>query len=225
MNKTELLDQKDIMEGTTINIQQTRLGSPHAVLFYDKPDTMVNAAEAFLAEGFRAGDAVVIVATESMRECLKLRFTLLGLDLATLEAEGSYVVLDASENIELFMVGDAPEKVLFSRFVGGAIEKACARSRSGRTRAFGEMVAVLCGRGAPEAAIRLEHCWNVLGRMYPLQLLCGYPMDLFRADENRSDFARICDSHADVLPAESFAPGVEESKRRSMASLQRPSAS
>jgi hypothetical protein len=186
---------------------------------------MANAAEIFLADGLLAGDAAVIVATEPMRESLKLRFTLLGLDLATLEAEGSYVVLDASETLELFMVGDAPEKVLFSRFVGGAVEKACASSRSGRTRAFGEMVAVLCARGAPEAAIRLEHCWNVIGRMYPLQLLCGYPMDLFRGDESRSDFARICDSHAEVLPAESFAPGLEEAKRRPMASLQRPSAS
>ena len=183
---------------------------------------MANAAEAFLSEGFRAGDAVVIVATQSMRECLKLRFTLLGLDLPTLEAEGSYVVLDASETLELFMVGDAPEKVLFSRFVGGAIEKACASSRSGRTRAFGEMVAVLCARGAPEAAIRLEHCWNVLGRMYPLQLLCGYPMDLFREDGDRSNFALICDSHAEVLAPESFAPEMQEAKRRSMASLQRP---
>ena len=186
---------------------------------------MANAAEAFLAEGLRAGDAAVVVATKSMRDCLKLRFTLLGLDLATLQAAGTYVVLDASETLELFMVGDAPEKVLFSRFVGGAIEKACASSRSGRTRAFGEMVAVLCARGAPEAAILLEHCWNVLGRMHPMQLLCGYPMDLFRGDENRSDFARICDSHADVLPAEGFAPGIEEAKRRSMASLQRPPAS
>jgi hypothetical protein len=214
------------MEGKPINaIQQIPLISPHAVLFYEKPDTMANAAEAFLAEGLRAGDAVVIVATQSMRDSLKLRFTLLGLDLPTLEAEGSYVVLDASETLELFMVGDAPEKVLFSRFVGGAVEKACASSRSGRTRAFGEMVAVLCARGAPEAAIRLEHCWNVLGRMYPLQLLCGYPMDLFRGDENRSDFARICDSHADVLPAESLEPDIEAPKRRSMASLQRPSVS
>ena len=88
------------MKGKTINaIQQTPLGSPHAVLFYDKPDTMANAAEIFLAEGLRAGDAAVIVATESLRELLKLRFTLLGLDLAALEAEGSYVVLDASETL------------------------------------------------------------------------------------------------------------------------------
>jgi len=212
------------MEEKTINaIRQNPLGSPHAVLFYDKPETMANAAEIFLADGLLAGDAAVIVATEPMRESLKLRFTLLGLDLATFEAEGSYVVLDASETLELFMAGDTPEKVLFSRFVGGAIQKACASSRSGKTRAFGEMVAVLCARGAPQAAIRLEHCWNVLGRMYPLQLLCGYPMDLFREEGNRSEFALICDSHAEVLPPERFAPGIEEAKRRSMASLQRPS--
>src|SRR4051812_4109987 len=208
------------MEEKTINAtQHSPVSSPHAVFFYDKPDTMANAAEIFLADGLRAGDAAVIVATESMRDSLRLRFTLLGFDLADLEAKGSYVVLDASETLELFMAGDRPEKALFSRFVGGAIQKACASARSGKTRAFGEMVAVLCARGAPEAAIRLEHCWNVLGRMHPLQLLCGYPMDLFREEGTRSEFALICDSHAEVLPPESFAPGIDASKRRSLWSL------
>ena len=186
---------------------------------------MWESAGKFVADGLAAGDAAVVIATEALRGSLDRRLSAAGLDLAALRARGCYVALDAAETLESFMVGARPERARFTDVVGSAIAKACASASTGRTRAFGEMVALLCEQGSPGAAIELEKLWNDLGRTREFSLLCGYSMDLFRGHAHRAAFAEICEAHGEVLPVESFAFETDEEGRRAIALLQQEASS
>ncbi|MDQ6893033.1 MAG: ATP-binding protein [Acidobacteriota bacterium] len=202
------------------------LDPSHLVRFYEKPETMAQAAGNFLAEGLRSGDAAVVIATEALRDCLDRILAASGLNLAALRAQGCYVTLDAAQTLASFMVDSLPDRDRFSEVVGNAIAKASASSRSGGARAFGEMVAVLCGAGSPHAAIELERLWNELGRTRRFTLLCGYPMELFRGNAHCDAFAEICEAHGDIVPGESFSwEGSTGETRRAIALLQQRASS
>jgi hypothetical protein len=64
------------------------------------------------------------------------------------------------------------------------------------------MVALLWARRDIEAALRLEEIWSELARTLPLSIRCGYPLAAFDRDTDSAPFARICDQHTEVLPAE-----------------------
>ncbi|OXH85026.1 hypothetical protein CA830_29965, partial [Burkholderia multivorans] len=70
--------------------------------------------------------------------------------------------------------------------------------------AFGEMVAVLCARGQPDAALRLEALWNELIERHRFSLYCGYPHDAFPGAEQSTLFRHVCALHRRVLPAASL---------------------
>jgi signal transduction histidine kinase len=71
-------------------------------------------------------------------------------------------------------------------------------------RVFGEMVAVLCAAGNPEAALHLEQLWNELARHHAFSRLCAYPMRVFAGEEGRQAFHAICAAHFEVMPSEAF---------------------
>ena len=83
------------------------------------------------------------------------------------------------------------------------------------------MVALLWAEGNAEAAIEVERLWNILGEKHTLSLLCGYPMQGFRAQAHVEPFLRICGEHSQVIPGESFA-AIEspEDRGREIAALQ-----
>ena len=83
-----------------------------------------------------------------------------------------------------------------------------------RIRAFGEMVDLLCERGNPTGAARLEELWNRLARRRSFSLLCGYRIDVFDRDAQISVLPEICRSHSHVLPVDDPAR-LERRRRRS----------
>ena len=64
------------------------------------------------------------------------------------------------------------------------------------------MVDLLCERGNPAGAARLEELWNRLARRRSFSLLCGYRIDVFDRDAQISVLPEICRSHSHVLPAD-----------------------
>ncbi len=71
--------------------------------------------------------------------------------------------------------------------------------------AFGEMVDVLCKRGRPDAALRLEEMWNELVGARSLSLMCAYERGSFPHPSDGAHFAGICDAHSRVLPAGAYS--------------------
>src|SRR5687767_2986971 len=145
--------------------------SEHFVQFYEDDAFLVDSVSAFIGAGLRGGDATIVIATEAHREAFAARLLRQDdLDVATMSARGQYIPLDATETLSKFMVDGLPDANLFRQVVGTVFTHAAQAGR--RVRAFGDMVAVLCGEGNAAAAIRLEELWNDLGKDISFCLCC-----------------------------------------------------
>ena len=129
-----------------------------------------------------------------------------GIDAAV--AAGAYLVVDARETLQRFLIDGRPDARLFDEVVGELVRAAAATGRP--VCAYGEMVALLWDDGRVNAAIELEALWNDLGLRVPFSLFCSYPSSaVTRAD--RSELLRqICCSHTAVIGA---VPQIRSARR------------
>ncbi len=190
----------------------------HMVQFSENDTSLISAVSAFVGAGLRAGDACLVVATQSHRESLEQRLQAEGLDLAAARAAGSYVPLDAATTLARFLVGGEPEPTRFRATIGPLIEQAARDNR--HVRVFGEMVALLWAEGNRAGAIGLEDLWNEQGRLQAFSLLCAYPMQAFSGHAHEAQFVHIRDQHSRVLLPESYSQLSEEERQRAFALLQ-----
>ena len=119
-----------------------------------------------------------------------------GLELA--RRDGRYIALRAEDVLASFMVDGWPNARRFDT----AISAVLARARAGAerpVRAYGEMVALLMGRGNPEATLRLEQLWTHLLEREGISLFCAYPRAVF--GEDAATLRLVCDTHTHVLPS------------------------
>jgi PAS domain-containing protein len=143
-----------------------------------------------------------------------------GHDVAAARGEGRYVSWDAAEILARLLVEGWPDEHHFREMVGEVIARAADSARPRRVRVFGEMVALLCLEGAPEAAIRLEELWNGLADALPCALRCAYPLRAFPTASHGGSFAGVCNQHTRVRPAESYGSLDSEERLRAIAALQ-----
>ena len=162
----------------------------HAVRFYDRDRDLMAAIAGFAADGWSAGDVVVLITTGEHRAALRWRLASHGLAIA--RAEGRLVELDAAETLETFMRDGRPDPALFDATVGALVRQCAA---AGRVRAFGEMVDVLWGQGNAEAALELEQLWTDLQQTVPFTLMCGYAASRM----SQAGQARVRAAHDHVL--------------------------
>src|SRR5260370_4169485 len=169
-----------------------------------------------------AGDAAIVIATQSHRELLGERLSAVGIDVPKAADEGRYVALDAEKTLSKFMVDDWPEEKRFVELIGGVISqaKAAAESEHGRAALFGEMVALLWDAGKSDAALKLEQLWNQIAQSHTFSLVCAYPLANFYRQEHGAAFQQICSEHSSVVPDERYALASEEQRLRSVARWQ-----
>ncbi|MDX6231796.1 MAG: hypothetical protein QOH68_764, partial [Nocardioidaceae bacterium] len=154
----------------------------HVVNLYDDEADVIAAVCSYLAEGLAAGEAAVVVATESHRQAFDAGLHERGIDPEAARASGQYRCLDAAATLSLFMVDGTPDPASFVRVIGGLVTEASAGGRA--VRAFGEMVALLWDDGNVVGAIELESLWNELGREYAFSLYCAYPMAMLNGSDD-----------------------------------------
>jgi MEDS: MEthanogen/methylotroph, DcmR Sensory domain len=168
----------------------------HSVHFYDRPSSLIDRVCEYVCEGFRAGDAAIIICTpehlQSIDACLAGR----GFDTAALRESGRYVALDAGQTLDLFIVDGRPDRRRFSHVVGGQLLRTHATYP--RVRAFGEMVALLWAAGNSRAALELEEMWNELLGHHPFSLLCAYSLDVLGDPASLQTVVDIAELHAKV---------------------------
>ena len=75
--------------------------------------------------------------------------------------------------------------------------RATEASRS-RVAACGESTALLYAEGKAEAAVEMERRLKELTLLYDVDILCGYPREGFRSEQERSIFQRVCAEHSAV---------------------------
>ena len=171
--------------------------SEHAVLLYSNQSLLIDALEGFASGGLRAGENVIIIATHAHRAALERRLRVRGYDLDRARAEDRYIALDAETALCEFMENGWPNDSGFKQFACRLLAR--ARGEGRRVRAFGEMVAILWGRGQPEAAVRLEAMWNQLQAEDDFCLLCAYPRASFPPAAG-GKLAEICEQHSRIIP-------------------------
>lgn len=180
----------------------------HFVQIYDADELFMDTLAGFIGGGLSAGDAGVVVATPAHRHELDKRLTAMGLDVASARSREQFISLDADETISKFMIDGWPDKQLFTKVVADVLDRA---GRNGRkARVFGEMVALMWGRGYCSATVRLEHLWTEFCQKESFALFCAYPRTGFTEDPAQS-IAHICAAHSKVLAANnrSWASGCD----------------
>lgn len=169
----------------------------HLVQIYEDDGVFLDTLEGFIGGGLRAGDSAVVIATAAHLKALEKRLNAAGLDIDTDRSQDQYIPLGVEETLARFMVKGWPDDELFISAVTEIIARAKANGR--KVRAFGEMVAVLWGRGDHAATVRLEHLWHEVCQTEEFALFCAYPKVGFTGDATES-INEICAVHSKVVP-------------------------
>ena len=179
------------------NIENTHR---HEVRFYSDDEYFLDSFTQFISAALKAGNAVIVVATESHRDSLLPRLQAYGLDIGAVIEQGRYISLDAAETVSTFMVNDLPDPGKFLRVTGDLIAEAAkaVKVEPARVAACGECAPLLWAQGKAEAAIRLEHLWDEIAKSHGLDVLCAYPLGSFQGGMDSHIFERICAEHSVV---------------------------
>ena len=169
--------------------------SDHIVQFFDTISSMAETVSAFLADGFRSGEHLLVVAKRRHWRAIEPRLRHRTASTPRLPA-GQVTVLDAGTTLPSFMRRGLPDSVLFHKVIGELVHHLAA-NRSG-LRIYGEIVDLLAEEGNFHAAQRLEELWNELAVRNSLVLLCGYSAAHFTSSGTREALSHICRTHTNV---------------------------
>jgi DNA-binding response OmpR family regulator len=172
----------------------------HEVQFYSDDAILLDGLTQFIEVALNAGNAAIVVATESHRDRLLLRLQAHGLDVASAIEEGRYIALDAADMLSTFMVNGMLDPVLFLEGFSKLILKAANAAKRERPHVavFGEGADLLWKQGNVEAAIQDEKLCNELTRKYDVDILCGYSLGSFQGRIDNHMFEKICAEHSAV---------------------------
>jgi hypothetical protein len=174
---------------------ETAPRSDHAVQVYDRLDELVQSVVRYLEAGFAIGSPAIVIATEEHRRRFSRELDARSLEPAVFERDGLLTYRDAEETLNALMDGGLPSAERFDETVGILFEETAARFPGRTIRAFGEMVDLLCRRGDEDAAAALEGLWNLLARRRPFALLCGYRLDIFDIDVQKTALPDVLRAH------------------------------
>jgi hypothetical protein len=165
------------------------------VQFFDSDESRADNVASFLADGYRAGEPIVVIARPVNWALMMERLQFLGVPVQSAIAKGTLIVKDAHETLDEISPSGSPDAAAFESIVGKAV---MTLSRRGRVRAYGEMVDMLAQRGELADAIALEQLWNDLGSRASFFLMCGYSAAHFVATGTHRALLDICKAHSGV---------------------------
>ena len=170
----------------------------HFVHLYGDEASMLRLLEGYIADGLRAGEAAVVIATPAHLATLDRLLAADGFDLVAARWQGQYLPMDARATLRQFMVSTGPDAAQFEQVMGDVLQR--ARRNGRRVRAFGEMVALLWADGLPGPTVALEHLWDGFCRRESLPLFCAYPQAAFD-DTSARALSDICTAHSRLIAA------------------------
>jgi hypothetical protein len=171
----------------------------HSVRLFDRTDSAGRYIAAFVLDGLRKGETVLVVASAEHWLAALGRLVALGAAVPGAIASGQLTVLDAASLLDRCAPGGTPAPAAFDGSVAPLVRELAARPVP--LRIYGEMVNLLAARGAFEEAERLEHLWNRLAAEVPFSLLCGYSAVHFGNAASDEMLQRICKTHSEIEAA------------------------
>ena len=172
----------------------------HEVRFYSDDAAFVVGFTRFVEAALEAGNAAIVVATESHRKSLLQRLQGLGVDMVAAIEQGRYVSLDVAETLSTFMVDDLPDPPRFLKVAGNLVAAAAKASKAEHpcVAACGECAPTLWEQGNAEAAVELELLWDEIAKNCNVDILCGYVLNSFQREHESHIYERICAEHSVV---------------------------
>ena len=205
MLKTTPTDREPVPLGPPVGLSGS---APHIVQFYRTDAFLADTVARFVSDGLHSGDSVLLIATEAHQHMLLERLGCNGNDLEGAVEADRVVVVDAHETLSRFCTGADVDEARFEAAISPLVSRVRSATRSGRVRAYGEMVDLLWQDRRPEAAVRTEELWNGMRERHGFSLLCAYVMDGFHRAPG--SVAEICRRHTHLAPAERAENGVGE---------------
>ncbi len=172
----------------------------HEVQFYSDDAAFLVGFSRFIEAALKAGNPVIVVATESHQNRIFQRLQAQGLNIGAAVEQGRYIPLDVADTLSTFMVNDLPERVRFLK-VAGDLFTAAAKGAKGehpRVAACGECAPILWAQGKPDAAVQLEHLCDEIAKISNMDILCGYVLNSFQREQENHIYERICAEHSAV---------------------------
>jgi hypothetical protein len=172
----------------------------HLVEFYKADElSLVRNVTAYLRDGLRRGEGVLVIATREHRDAFAAELTS---DLAAAAIrEGRLAYLDGEQTLSWFLSDGHVDPKRFERTVGGAVRSIRAKSQNAGARAYGEMVGLLWDRGQVAQAVELERLWNKLIEAAGFKLYCGYGIDIFGPEFSSANVDAVMCAHSKVVPS------------------------
>jgi DNA-binding NarL/FixJ family response regulator len=171
----------------------------HEVQFYSDDAAFLLGVTCFIEAALKAGNPVIVIATESHRSGLLQRLLASSVDGAAAIEQGLYLPLDVDQALSTFMVNDLPDSIRFLNIFGDLVSAATkgAKAEHPRVAVFGEIAPTLWARGKPDAAIQVEQVSDELARIRNVDTLCGYVLNSFQREQDHI-YQRICTEHTAV---------------------------
>jgi len=196
----QLRPEETVKSSAVPPLVKREVGRCHEVQFYSDDSGFVDGFTSFLGAALKIGNPAFFIGTALHRNAILERLHAESPDIRTAIRQGKYLALDAIEFLSNFMVNDMPDPGWFLKVADDSIVGARkgANGEHWRVAACGECASILWAQGKADAAIRLEELWNQIARTYNVDILCGYPLEGLRHEEDSYTFRRICEEHSAV---------------------------
>jgi MEDS: MEthanogen/methylotroph, DcmR Sensory domain len=175
-------------------IVRGQVASEHSVQLFDDAESLAGTVSAFLFEGWRRGEPLLVVARPT-------NWALISRDLEARDCaikhaigEERLLILDAAATLATFVQNGNPLPDRFNASVRRVVGDLSTRFGT-RLRIYGEMVDILAAQGEFAAAHKLEQLWNQLATEFSFTLLCGYESGHFGDPRTASILRDICATH------------------------------
>lgn len=198
--KAVLANKRFMSSSLTNHINEKAVGGQHRheVAFYPDDASIVDGYARFIESALIAGNAVIVVVTDSHRPSLVQRLEADGVDVAASIQQGSYVAMDAGEAMAALTVNGIPDPDRCAKVIGDVATRAAKgiQGENGRVMACGEIAPTMLLNGDAEGAVRIEQLWDEITRDYGVHTWCGYLSSAFVP--NNSVSQSICGVHSEV---------------------------
>jgi hypothetical protein len=169
----------------------------HVVQLYRDDGILLDALEGFAGNALRCDESAIVIATAGHVHELEKRLRASDIDVDRVRWQNRYFAILAEEFLRGFMVNGWPDEERFADTLSDLLKRAKGERR--KVRIFGEMMAVLWGRGLYAATLRLEQLWHKLVHNEDLLLFCAYPKAGAPCNSTVS-IDEICAVHSEVVP-------------------------